>query len=149
MNLFERVKASLDPQADPTTRDSRQARHIAAAVLLLEMEHADHHKSPEERTEIHRQLKAFFGLDDADADELIAAAESKQRDSVSLHRFLQVLNEGLDVEHKCEVLEMLWRVAYADRNLDAQEEHLLREIAELLYLPHRDFIKTKLAVIGR
>jgi uncharacterized tellurite resistance protein B-like protein len=46
------------------------------------------------------------------------------------------------------VLEMLWRVAYADRHLDAHEEHLLRELAELLYLPHSEFIRAKLTVTG-
>ncbi|MEC8444130.1 MAG: TerB family tellurite resistance protein, partial [Pseudomonadota bacterium] len=29
-------------------------------------------------------------------------------------------------------------------NLDKYEEHIIRRIAELLYLPHSEFIRTKL-----
>ena len=38
---------------------------------------------------------------------------------------------------------MLWRVAYADGCLDPYEEALVRKIADLIYVPHRDFIRTK------
>ena len=36
---------------------------------------------------------------------------------------------------KQRVVEMLWQVALADRRLDKHEDHLVRRIAELLYVP--------------
>ena len=45
-----------------------------------------------------------------------------------------------------ELIKNMWEVAYADGNLDRYEEHLIRRVAELLYVSHSDFIKTKLAV---
>ncbi len=39
----------------------------------------------------------------------------------------------------------MWLVAYADGNLDKYEEHLIRQVAELIYVPHRDYIQCKLA----
>jgi uncharacterized tellurite resistance protein B-like protein len=40
----------------------------------------------------------------------------------------------------------MWRVAFADRRLDKYEEAQIRKIADLLYVPHKDFIRTKLRV---
>jgi len=41
------------------------------------------------------------------------------------------------------VVEMLWRVAFADGRIDRYEEALVRKIAELIYVPHRDFIRAR------
>jgi len=38
-------------------------------------------------------------------------------------------------------------IAYADNHLDAHEEHMIRRIAKLLYVPHQDFIKAKHKVL--
>ncbi|WP_123630287.1 TerB family tellurite resistance protein [Salinisphaera orenii] len=147
MGLLERLRHAIDPDPDEQ-RDPEAGKRIAAAVLLLEMAHADHQHAPEEYAEIRRQLKAHFGLDDDETEELLAAAQPEAQEAVSLYRFLKTLNDGLDPTEKRQVLEMLWRVAYADRHLDAREEHLLREMAELLYLPHSEFIRAKLTVTG-
>ena len=39
----------------------------------------------------------------------------------------------------------MWRVAYADGRLDKYEEALIRQVAELTYVSHTDYIRTKLA----
>lgn len=147
VKLLERLRSTLASEGDGQGSDPVYARHLAAAVLLLEMEHADHSYEPAERAEIERQLQTFFDLAADEVAGLIASAESQSGETVSLHGFLQALNDGLDPSGKREVLEMLWRVAYADRHLDAHEEHFLRKIADLLHLPHREFIKAKLAVL--
>lgn len=148
MNLLDRIRASLAGGGDTEADDPEHTLRLAAAVLLLEMEHADHSYEATERSEIERQLREFFELDADEVAELIASAEHKAGDNVSLHGVLRALNDSLPPERKRQVLEMLWRVAYADQHLDAKEEHLLRKIADLLHLPHREFIKAKLAVLG-
>lgn len=147
MGLFERLKEAVQP-LDSTARDPKQAQRIAAAVLLLEMAHADNNHDPQEYDEIRRQLKAHFGLEQDEVEELMSAATPQADAAVSLYQYLKTLNNGLEIAEKREVLEMLWRVAYADNVLDAHEEHLLRELAELLYLPHEQFLKAKFAVTG-
>jgi uncharacterized tellurite resistance protein B-like protein len=144
---LEHFKQVISPET-AGERDPEQAKRIAAAVLLLEMAHVDYRHEKAEYDEIRRQLKDHFGLDEAEAEELMTAATPRVESAVSLYPFLKTLNDGLKPGEKRQVLEMLWRVAYADQNLDANEEHLLREIAELLYLPHSEFIRAKLAVTG-
>lgn len=147
MGLFDRLMDAIQPD-EGMARDPARAQRIAAAVLLLEMAHADNNHDPTEYDEIRRQLKAHFELSDGEVEELIDAAAPEARSAVSLYQYLKTLNDGLDMEEKREVLEMLWRVAYADNELDAHEEHLLRDLAELLYLPHEQFLKAKFAVTG-
>jgi uncharacterized tellurite resistance protein B-like protein len=42
----------------------------------------------------------------------------------------------------------MWQVAYADGRLDKYEEGLIRQVAELTYVPHAEYIRTKLAARG-
>lgn len=148
MNLLERLRNSLEQGGGRDQSDPSHGRRLAAAVLLLELEHADQRRDQSERAEIQRQLQRFFDLDADEVAALLESAESRSDESVSLHSFLRALNEGFDPSAKREVLEMLWRVAYADRHLDAHEESFLRQIADLLYLPHSEFIRAKLTVLG-
>ena len=48
-----------------------------------------------------------------------------------------------EVAEKQRVVEMLWQVALADSRLDRHEDHLVRRIAELLYVPHSDLIRIR------
>ena len=38
---------------------------------------------------------------------------------------------------------MLWTVAFADRTLDKHEDYVVRKVADLLYVPHRDVIRIR------
>ncbi|HCL10941.1 MAG TPA: hypothetical protein DHW66_01840, partial [Alteromonas sp.] len=62
-----------------------------------------------------------------------------------LVQFTKALNEGMSAELKERVMRGLWQVAYADATLSPDEEHIIRKIADLLYIPHSRFIKAKLA----
>lgn len=148
MALFDQFKRALGG-SDDAPADPERAQQIAAAVLMLEMAHADSDRQAVEYREIDRQLQLHFGLSPAEAAELLAVAKVREKQSVSLYRYLQLLNDSMDYDAKRQVLEMLWRVAYADRQLDPEEEHLMRELAGLLYLPHSEFIRAKLRVTGQ
>jgi uncharacterized tellurite resistance protein B-like protein len=39
----------------------------------------------------------------------------------------------------------MWQVAYADGVISAHENHLMRKIADLLYIPHSDYITAKMS----
>ncbi|GIS86954.1 MAG: hypothetical protein CM1200mP17_15220 [Woeseia sp.] len=50
-------------------------------------------------------------------------------DSVSLHEFTRTLHETLEPEAKEEIIEMLWRLAMSDDDLDKHEDYLVRKVA--------------------
>lgn len=130
---------------EPRRTDPQAAARLAAAVLLLEVARADYDQQPAERAALRAGLIRDFGVAEATVDALLAQAEQRAKDSVSLFEFVQTLNATMDIERKRELLQLLWKVAYADGRIDAQEEHLLRRLADLLHLSHADFIRGKLA----
>ena len=51
-------------------------------------------------------------------------------------------------EQKVSLVELLWRIAYANETLHQYEEHLVRKIADLLHVPHSAFIAAKFNARG-
>lgn len=128
-----------------TAGENKPRLEIAGLALLLEIARADHNSTPEERKAVAAAAARVFALDGAVADALIAQAETAVEEAVSLFEFTDVLNAALDVDAKRQLLEQLWRVAYADGSVAHYEEYYLRKIADLLHLPHRELIRAKLA----
>ena len=93
---------------------------------------------------VRQGLRQQFGLDDAALDKLLGEAGASARSAVSFHGPVSRLNTELSADQKRELMSWLWRVAAADGRVDPQEEGLLRKLAELLYIPHADYIRTKL-----
>ena len=140
--LFESIVATASRAAAVEERE--HGYHVATAALLVEMMRADYEVQPEERDAVLRALGTAFG--DLSADEtrdLLARAEERADDATSLYEFTQHINRQFDHEQKARVVELLWRVAYADGDLDKYEEHLVRRIADLIHVPHSVFIRMK------
>lgn len=150
MGKFLSMWDALSGQADraPETPDADRQRALAAAVLMVEVARADFDHDAQEQAVVERELQRHFGLDDSVIKTLVQQAEETADREVSLHRFVETLNDDLSYEDKLAVLEMLWQVAYADGVLEKHEEHLMRRYADLLYIPHRDWIQAKLRVAG-
>ncbi len=84
-----------------------------------------------------------FNIAVEQVDELIDLARREVDLAVSLHDFTRMLNDNLNASEKIQVIELLWQVAFADAVLDKYEEYYIRKIADLLYISHKDYIRTK------
>jgi uncharacterized tellurite resistance protein B-like protein len=124
--------------------DGENAVHMATALLLVEVGQADFEWDETEIKLIIERLVTRFGLSATEAGTLFDDARARSHSEVSLHPTLRAINESCDKDQKRMILEDCWRVAYADGKIDRYEEHHIRRIAELLYLPHGDFIRAKL-----
>ncbi len=133
--------------AESSAQDHTTTLELATAVLMIEISLADHHIDDRERDEIKRLITAKFALEENAIQELIDAAEKEVDHSVSLYEFTRLLTDRLTMEERVEVIRNLWSVAYADNVLDKYEEHYIRKVADLLYVAHADFIKSKLEVV--
>ncbi len=140
MSWFERLRARLHDTPHPTPE---QDRLRAAAVLLLELARADHEHHPAERAALRAGLASEFQVPEPTLDALLAEAAAQAQASVSLFDFVQTLNRAMDQDEKRALLGLLWRVAYADGKIEANEEHLLRRLSDLLHLSHADFIRAR------
>lgn len=126
---------------DPQARE--HALRVATALLLIEVARADYADDLAEDETMVASLKQFFALDDAAAALLLEEARGTADRAVELQQFTRRLHEQLSVSEKQRVVEMLWQVALADQRLDKHEDHLVRRLAELLYVPHSDVIRIR------
>ena len=146
--LKKLLAQTLPPSSSQSDLSEEESIRLAAAVLLVEVMHADHRVEASERQAVMRALQACFSLSPEDAGTLLERAEARVRDVTSLHEFTSRLHRHLDRAEKVDLLEQIWRVVLADEELDRYEEHLVRRIAELLYLSHSDYIRAKLRAQG-
>ena len=83
-------------------------------------------------------------IEKEEIQEIVDATLAKSKESISFYEHTRILNDQLDYDQKKEVLNSVWAIAFADGEMDKHEEHLIRRIADLLYLNHKDFINAKL-----
>ncbi len=119
---------------------------LATAALLLEMMHQDEQVLEAEQQAVRQALKENFDLSDEESTELCHLAQQELKNATDYYQFTSLIAEHFSQQQKIKVIELLWQVAYADNHLDAYEEHMVRRIADLIYVPHQDFIQTKLRV---
>jgi len=117
---------------------------LAVAALLFEVVRADRVVEDDEKVVMRTAVQSTFGLTREEADELSRLAEEAARDAVSIYEFTQIVDRGLPIEDKKRLVELLWLVAFADAQKDPYEEQMVRKIADLLHVPHPDFIDAKL-----
>ncbi len=123
--------------------DIEHALRVATAVLLIEVVRADFIVEAAEQQRLRQLLRDQFGLDELELDALLAQAEADADRLVSLQHITRLLNENYDHAMKVRVVEMMWQMVYADGEKDHYEEHLLRQVAELLYVSHSEFIQAR------
>ncbi|MGD2055260.1 MAG: TerB family tellurite resistance protein [Gammaproteobacteria bacterium] len=129
------------------TRDDKRALQLATAALLMEVARADTRVTAEERQTIRRVIEVHFGLTPQDTRSLIETAERKAEDATSLYPFTRLINAECSLQDKIQIIRMLWEVTMSDGHKDDLEEHLIRKVARLLHVPHREFIRAKLQVV--
>jgi uncharacterized tellurite resistance protein B-like protein len=117
---------------------------IATAALLIEMTRMDNSISDVERMRVTRVVQEDFGLSADETAELLRLAEQQAQQATDYFQFTALIKDHMTAEQKERLIEHLWEVAYADGELHQYEEHLVRKIADLLYVPHSTFIAAKL-----
>lgn len=127
--------------------DGDQVR-TATAALLFHAIAIDGVADEKEREHIHALLRGHFDMSDGEVAALLQDAEKREQESIDLYRFTSVLRDRLSPDEKRRIIEMMWRLAYADGKLAALEDNLIWRTAELLAVPSRDRMELKKLVLG-
>ncbi len=135
----------LEIENNEKALSEEQVIHLATAALLIEVTKADFELTREESNAVIDALRKQFDLDPVTLDSLLKLAEQELHDSSSLYQFTRMVNDYYSYDQKLELIDSMWNIAYADGDLDKYEEHLIRKVAELIYVTHKDFIRAKLA----
>ena len=134
--MFERLRELLGERADLFGRVVAETddRRWAAASLLVVAARMDAVFDPRERQAISGLLRSRFGLTDAEARELMAAAENRAEQSQQIFPLTRIVEESFTPAERIDLVEMLWEVIYADGRVDAYEANLMRRIAGLIHV---------------
>lgn len=122
----------------------RHSIELATAALLVEVVRSDAGISPGEQQAVLRAVREKFSLSEEEAQAIFKLAEEEVRTANDYYQFTSLINRSFDQKQKQYVVELMWRVAYADAELAAHENHVLRRVAELLHVTHADYIAAKM-----
>jgi uncharacterized tellurite resistance protein B-like protein len=143
--MIEAFKKLFEVPPRETLQEKEHRLRLAAAALLIETARADFSQDKVEQDEMEKLLYESLDLDRKEVRLLIQKAEAQLDEATSLYDFTRVINDHYLPAQKLELIASMWRVAYADGRLDKYEEYLIRQVAELCYVSHQDYIRTKLA----
>ncbi len=129
------------PQEEPL--DHEQALRMATVALLIEVARADYNVSDAEREVILRIIERVYSVSNGRAREIADAAEREADDRTSLYPLTRLITLECSLEERVAIVKLLWEVTFADGHVDKHEEHLVRKVADLLYVPHKQFIRTR------
>jgi len=144
--MIDSIKSFFVQFIEPGIADSNngvQALQVATAALLLEMMRMDNELKDEERLAIASTLQTQFSLGREQIETLMALAEQETREANDYYQFTSLINKHCDLPQKIQIIENLWHVAMIDGHLDAHELHLMRKLADLLYIGHADYVAAK------
>jgi uncharacterized tellurite resistance protein B-like protein len=146
--MFASIKRFFDANITAATQagnplDQERGYQLATAALLIEMTRADHDVKSVERSAVTLAVQRAFGLDAEQTEELVALGEQEADAATSLYEFTRLINRHFDPKQKEHIVELLWHVALADGEIDKYEDHLVRKVADLIYVPHMSFIRAK------
>ena len=142
MNFFKKI-FQTEVSKDLTLDDKTSTK--ACIALLLETSMADEVLDESELMALKNTLQKDFQINEDEIDELIDLAKENVEDSTSLYEFTRDINDNFDAAERVKLIESMWKIAYADGNIDKYEEHIIRKVSNLIYVAHSDFIKAKLS----
>ena len=138
LNIFKKKKVSKDTQKNPEFEIE-----LIGAVLAYEIARSDGDISDSELNLLIEEIKKISKKVNKTDEEIFSIIESYSKDSVSFHEFIADINNDFSKEEKLSLISFLWDVAFADSQLDVDEERLIRRIADLIRIKDIEVLKLK------
>lgn len=147
-SMFQQWLKNFQASAGTASEPDAQWIERLTALLLVEVARADAEVGSDELAAIDKAIKASSSsLSAEEVEQIIATARDDAENTVSFHEHVRQINSGFSRAQKLQLIEQMWRVAYADGDLDKYEEYTIRKMADLLFVEHAEFIRAKLRVL--
>ena len=117
---------------------------IAICMLLIHAARVDEIYEDQEK----KLIKEYFlkiGKEQEYIIELIKYCEIKEKDSVEIINMTKEIKK-LDYKKRLEIIEIMCKIIYSDRQLCNFEDRLIRKVSGLIYVENRDVAEIKLKV---
>jgi len=116
---------------------------LVGAVLAYEIARSDGEVSKYELDILFSEIKKISKKVNKTDDEIFSIIEIYSKNSVSFHEFIRDINADFNKDEKFSLISFLWSIAFADSQLDVDEERLIRRIADLIRVKDVDVLKLK------
>jgi len=137
-NLFKKNK--IDKKSNDETSFEIE---LTAAVLAYEIARIDGKISSDELSLLLDEIKLISNKVNKKESEILKIIETYSSNSVSFYEFVNDINNNYTKEEKLSLLSFMWRVAYADGNLEVDEERLIRRLANMINVKDIEVLKLK------
>lgn len=135
--MFKALRKLFDESGQGNPEHAEVAHlETAVACLLHESKRVDLGEDATEHIAAREALMQMFGMDEAESERLLEEGREKARRLSSYFAPVSIIKRDFSLEQRIALVEHLWRIAYADGKLDRDEEHYVRKIAHLLYVPN-------------
>ena len=136
-NFFKKDKKGI------TTNQPSFELELTAAVLAYEIARSDGDISKNELSILMSEIEKIAIKVGRDKNEIFRIVETYSKDSVSFHEFIEDINKNYTKEDKISLLKFMWQTAYADGQLDVDEERLIRRVADLIKIKDIEVLRLK------
>jgi uncharacterized tellurite resistance protein B-like protein len=147
--MIEKIKKLLALRKDVNITADDEALKLASAALLLEAACMDGHADDVEISTVINLLGDHFDLSAGEASELVDAGRVVLDNSVELYGFTRTIKDSFNHEDRVRMIEMLWKVVYADGIMHDFEANLVRRICGLIYVSDRESGDARKRVLER
>ena len=136
-NFFKKGKNQL------SKKETSFEIELTASVLAYEIARIDGEISEDELKILMEEIKDIAKKVSKDESEILKIIEIYSQNSVSFFEFVEDINEFYSKDEKLSLLGFMWKIAYADKRLDVNEEKLIRRLADLIKIKDIDVLKLK------
>jgi uncharacterized tellurite resistance protein B-like protein len=134
--MLRALKRILDPVQPDAPAHERRHLQVAVAVLLHEARRSDYAEGDAESDIAVRALAEIFGVDPRESAALLEEGRARAAQLSSFYAPLSVIKRDFSLEQRILLVEHLWRISFADGQLNLYEDHYVRKIAHLLHVPN-------------
>lgn len=141
--LRQRTRISFPIEEDDKTFEML----LAACALLLELASADGEFTHEERKRIYALFRDEYQMFTEDIEELIDLTEGAVNSSKE-EEFTAIVNAEYSIHEKLHLIELMWKIVFADGVADERESKLVEVLAGKLGVSDKE-IRQASARAGR
>ena len=140
MKMFSFFRKNIK---EPEKEQSSFEIELTASVLAYELARSDGEITHDELSILMDEIESIANKVGKDKEEIFKIIKIYSEDSVSFHEFVEDINKNYSKEEKLNLLKFMWKIAYADKKLDVDEERLIRRMANLIMIKDVEVLKLK------
>lgn len=141
--MIDHLKKLFSAPARESVPPTDHELAVAATALMVQVSRVDSREDEQELRTVMDCAVQAHQVTREEAEAILEDALAHAEDATSLYEFTGQINEYFDQTQKQALLVSIWRVAFADGRIDKYEEHLIRRMADLLHLNHREFMQAR------